>query len=67
MATTRHPGGRPAKPEADKAVKISVSFEPGQLSDVLTYCQRNDRSISWIVRKALDQWLSVHKDDVEGE
>lgn len=62
-----HAGGRPPKKEEDKYVKMSISFEPGQLATLFTYCQRNDRSLSWCVRKALEMWLSKHADDVEGE
>lgn len=46
-----------------KAQKVSVSFEPQQLKEVLEYCQRNERSIAWVIRKALAEWLPKHKDD----
>lgn len=48
---------RPRKPDSEKAIKQSVSFTPEQLDRVIKYCQREERSISWCVRKALDQWL----------
>lgn len=48
---------RPKKLNSEKAVKQSVSFAPEQLDRVLKYCQREERSISWCVRKALDMWL----------
>lgn len=50
-------------PEEQKAQKVSISFEPQQLKEVLEYCQRNERSIAWVIRKALSEWLPKHKDD----
>lgn len=50
-------------PDEQKAQKISVSFEPQQLKDLLAYCQKNERSISWVIRKALAEWLPKHEDD----
>ena len=50
-------------PEEQKAQKVSVSFDPQQLKEVLAYCQRNERSIAWVVRKALADWLSKQKDE----
>ena len=48
---------RPRKPDSERAIRQSVSFTPEQLDRVIKYCQREERSISWCVRKALDQWL----------
>lgn len=48
---------RPTKPDGQKAVKQSVSFDPELLARVMKYCQREERTISWCVRKALEQWL----------
>ena len=42
---------------------MSVSFTPEQLEQVIDYCQRNERSISWVIRKALEQWLKEHEND----
>lgn len=50
-------------PDEQKAQKVSISFEPEQLKEVLEYCQRNERSIAWVIRKALAEWLPKHKDD----
>ena len=50
-------------PDEQKAQKISVSFEPQQLKELLAYCQKNERSISWVIRKALAEWLPKHEDD----
>lgn len=49
-------------PDEQKAQKISVSFEPQQFKELLAYCQKNERSISWVIRKALAEWLPKHED-----
>jgi Arc/MetJ-type ribon-helix-helix transcriptional regulator len=42
---------------------MSISFTPDQLQELMSYCERNERSASWVIRKALDDWLEKHKDD----
>lgn len=54
---------RSSIPDEQKAQKVSISFDPEQLKEVLSYCQRNERSIAWVIRKALSEWLPKHKDD----
>jgi len=54
---------RPKTPEETHCQKMSVSFTPEQLEQVIDYCQRNERSISWVIRKALEQWLKEHEND----
>lgn len=48
---------RPKKEESQKFFKRSVSFSPEQFERLMKFCQREERNISWCVRKALDQWL----------
>lgn len=48
---------RPKKSDSEKAVRKSVSFDPEQLDRVSKYCELEERSLSWCIRKALDQWL----------
>lgn len=50
-------------PDDQKAQKISISFDPEQLKELLEYCQKNERSMAWVIRKALAEWLPKHKDD----
>lgn len=54
---------RPRIPEEEKSFKMSVSFTPAQLESVEEYCQKHQRSISWVIRQALAQFLEAHKDD----
>lgn len=54
---------RPKRPEEEHHQKFSVSFSPDQLKELVEYCERNDRTVSWVVRRALAEWLPKHKDD----
>ena len=54
---------RPKRPEEEHCQKISISFTPEQLNEILDYCERNERSIAWVIRKALAEWLPKHKED----
>lgn len=54
---------RPKKPEDELSLKQSVSFSPEQYQAVIEYCQKHQRSISWVIRQALAQFLEKHKDD----
>ena len=49
---------RPKKEEGKKCIRQNISMEPEQLEQVLKYCQSEERSISWVIRKALDEYLS---------
>lgn len=54
---------RPKRPEEEHAIKISVSFMPDDYAKVIEYCEKHERTLAWIVRKALKEWLEKHKDD----
>ena len=54
---------RPKRPEEEHCQKMSISFTSEQMKELLEYCQRNERAISWVIRKALEDWLEKHKDD----
>ena len=54
---------RAKRPESEHNQAVSISFEPEQLQALIGYCQRNERSMAWVIRKALAEWLEKHKDD----
>ena len=54
---------RAKTPEETHAIKVSVSFEAEQYKELIAYCERNERSLAWVVRRALLEWLPKHKDD----
>ena len=37
---------RPKRPEEEHCQKMSISFTPDQMKELLEYCQRNERAIS---------------------
>lgn len=47
----------PKKKDSEKCIKQSLSFEPKDMERLIKYCQKEERTMSWVVRKALDQWL----------
>ena len=47
----------PKKPDEEKAIKQNFSITPELLNRIIKYCQDEERSMSWVVRKAVDQWL----------
>ena len=48
---------KPKKDPSEKCIRQNISMEPEQLKRVTQYCQQQERSISWVVRKALDDYL----------
>lgn len=56
---------RPKKKAEDKAVRQSVSMDPVQLRQVVAYCQKNERTIAWLIKRLLQpswrQRIKLHK------
>lgn len=50
---------RPKKKAEDKAVRQSVSMDPVQLRQVVAYCQKNERTIAWLIKKAVAAFLEA--------
>ena len=48
---------RPRKDPSEKAIKQSISIKPDVFPHLLHYCQVEDRSMSWVIDKALREWL----------
>lgn len=48
---------RPKKQPGQKSVRQNISIPPELLAQVVAYCQEQDRSISWVIRKALEQFF----------
>lgn len=53
----------PRKNEADKAVKQTISMTPEQHEKLVEFCQQIERSMSYVIRKALDEYMVNHADD----
>lgn len=50
---------RPRKNPSDKAIKQSISIKPDLLPILMEHCQKEDRSMSWVIDKALRKYLEV--------
>lgn len=48
---------RPKKPDGEKYIRQDISMEPEQFKRLLEVCQEQERSMSWVIRKALDAYL----------
>ena len=60
MARRIGSGGRPplGSPPTDKSTQLNLTI-PGNLKERLEkFCEADERSKSWAVQKALDQWLT---------
>lgn len=48
---------RQKKPKEEHYKKFGISLTPEDYDRVIEYCNREERSISWVFRKALDLWF----------
>ena len=48
---------RQKKAEGEKYIRQDISMEPDQFRRLMAYCQREERSISWVIRNALEMFL----------
>lgn len=47
----------PKKDDADKSVRVNITVPPPLYERLLKFCQIEERHISWVVHKAVDEWL----------
>lgn len=50
---------RPRKDPSEKAIKQSISIKPDVLPVLMERCNKEDRSMAWIIDKALRQYLKM--------
>lgn len=55
---------RPLKNPSEKAIKQSISVKPDVLPILLRYCQKEDRSMSWVIDKALREWFQARGEEI---
>ena len=48
----------PKKDEKDKYVRTNVTMSPELQERLVRYCQKEERTMSWCIQKALDEWLT---------
>ena len=56
---------RPPKDPSDKAIKQSISIKPDLLPHLMHYCQVEERTMSWVIDKALREWLRKRGEEVK--
>lgn len=49
------------KVDEDKYIRQNVSMEPEQHKRLMEVCQSEDRTISWVIRQALDLYIDAHQ------
>lgn len=49
---------RPKLSDENRRIKQDISIAPAVMEKVLTYCQQEERSISWVYEKAVIEWLA---------
>lgn len=49
---------RPKKEDGKKNIRKDISMDPEQYERLIDYCRQQDRPISWVIRQALDVYLS---------
>lgn len=48
---------RPAKDEGQKNLRLIVSLPPELDQQLRQYAKKNERPLSWVIQKALAEWL----------
>lgn len=48
------------KPADEKYVKVLVSMPPELKQQLDAYCRENERTVSWVIQKAVAEWISAH-------
>lgn len=54
---------RAKTPDETHSQSVSISFTPDELKRLVEYCQKRERPMSWVIRKALDEYIPRHEDD----
>ena len=54
----------PKKSDEDKYVRINVTMPPELQDRLVRYCQAEERTMSWVIDKALREWLRERGEDI---
>ena len=55
---------RPPKDPNEKAIKQSISIKPDLLPYPMHYCLVEERTMSWVIDKALRKWLHERGEEI---
>lgn len=53
---------RPQVPQGEKSIKQSITVKADVMPVLLEFCQKEERSMSWVIDKALRDYLGMRKD-----
>ena len=53
----------PKKKEEDKSIVLHISMPPELREAVVRWCEKNERSFSWTIARALKEFLQRHGDE----
>lgn len=48
---------RPKKNPTEKCERLGVSIPPELMDRLVAYCNREERSMSWVAKKAIEEYL----------
>ena len=54
----------PKKQDDDKYVRVNVTMPPELQDRLIRYCQEEERTMSWVIDKALREWLRERGEEV---
>ena len=54
----------PKKSDEDKYVRINVTMPPELQDRLIRYCQEEERTMSWVIDKALREWLRERGEEI---
>ena len=49
---------RPKKAPEELCERLNISIPPTLMKRLISFCQKEERSMSWVAKKALEQYLS---------
>lgn len=52
---------RKKRPESENCRDMMISLTPEVFKRLSEYCEREERPYSWVIRKALVDWLDKHE------
>lgn len=55
---------RPKKDPSEKSVKVSITIKPDLLPFLMHHCNKEDRSMAWVIDKALRVYLREKGEEI---
>lgn len=52
---------RPKVSDNEKCIRKDISIKQEQYDRLVLFCDKTERPVSWVIRKALDEYLQKHE------